>query len=41
MVKKRTYEGKPIGSGKFTEKIVELLGIAIKTMPNGSPRKQK
>jgi len=39
MVKKRTYAGKPIGSEKFTEKIVEMLGIVINPRPKGRPRK--
>ncbi len=39
MVKKRTYEGKPIGTVQFIENIAELLGIEISTRPKGRPRK--
>ena len=41
MVKKRTYEGKPIGTLQFIENIAELLGIKINTRPKGRPRKHK
>ena len=39
MIKKRTFEGKPIGSSGFMEKIAERLGIVINTRPKGRPRK--
>jgi putative transposase len=41
MVKKRTFEGKPIGSESFTKKLAEMLGIVINTRPKGRPRKNK
>jgi len=39
MVKKRTFEGKPIGESGFMKKVSEMLGIVIKDRPKGRPHK--
>ncbi|MEA3453458.1 MAG: transposase [Candidatus Caldatribacteriota bacterium] len=41
IIKKSTICGKPIGSEKFLNHLVETLGITINTRPRGRPRKEK
>jgi putative transposase len=41
IIKKSTISGKPIGSEKFLNQLVETLGITINTRLKGRPRKRK
>ena len=36
-----TFSGKPIGSEKFLNQMVETLDIAVDRRPNGRPRKME